>query len=95
MDFEAPVIDYSHFETDSCCTIEAPIPQQNLPVSPLDRYEPSSFIHRELNSLENEYIQMVNDCFVVSGQFLVCGQLRLKKVKSTLLCGNKSIAATI
>ena len=62
LDFETTVIGYSHFETDGCRTTEPPIPPQNLPVSPLDRYEPYPFIHRELNSLEYEYVQTVNHC---------------------------------
>ena len=62
MDFETTVVGYSHFETDGYRTIEPPVPAQNLPVSHVDRYEPYPFIHRNLNTLEYEYIQTVNHC---------------------------------
>ena len=130
LDFETTVVGYSHFERDGHRAMEPPIPPQNLPISPLDRYEPYPFIPREMNTSEYEYIQTVNHCeaqyttgevFVFKSieetmewlnekenkgalliahcggsfdfqlilrQFLVSGQLRLKKVKNPLLCGN-------
>ena len=44
---------------DGYRAIEPPIPPQNLPISPLDRYKPYPFIPREMNTLECEYIQTV------------------------------------
>ena len=44
LDFETTVVGYSHFERDGHCVVEIPIPPQNLPISPFDRYEPYPFI---------------------------------------------------
>ena len=137
LDFETTVVGYSHFENEGHRAREPPIPQQNLPVSPLDRYEPYPFVPREMNTSEYEYIQTVNHCEaqyasgevfmfksieqtmewlnkkenkgalliahcggsfdfqLILRQFLVSGQLRLKKVKNPLLRGNKIISAQI
>ena len=44
LDFETTVVGYSHFDNEGHRAREPPIPQQNLPVSPLDRYEPYPFV---------------------------------------------------